>query len=159
MKPNTLFTVCILTAIVLVIWNRAMAEPVTGKESLPVGNHSSDSSYLRMPVVLPAPSPTVTPISFQARVSFYSSSPEEGTGRTTAFGGPVSRGVFAVHRDQLEKLPEGTLLDIEGVGEGTISDTCPSCKENWIDVWVPSREEAFERGVVFTTATVRRANE
>jgi 3D (Asp-Asp-Asp) domain-containing protein len=108
------------------------------------------SMYLSMTPRVPTPEPTVVVI--PVKVTFYSSSPQEGTGMITASGAPVGPET-AASRD----LPFGTVINIHGMGRKVITDRGGGLGPNHIDSWVESREKAFALGVIYTTATILEA--
>ncbi len=117
--------------------------------------YTYDANYLR--IVHTVPEPTATPTPGEAwKLTFYSSSPQEGTDRTTASGMPVSRGVLAVpNRNGTPVIPYGTEVYLEGMGEYTVLDTGGGLQGRHADAWVPTRREAFRLGVKHVTMTVK----
>ena len=85
---------------------------------------------------------------FEARISHYSCSEEQGTADgITASGCRVFEGCAASYPGEFEF---GTKLFIAGIGIVEVWDTGtgPPSKEMWLDVYLESTEECFERGVV-----------
>lgn len=130
------------------------APGVTGSASRGAMSPTPES-YLRVPPVLPVP--TATPESFIGEISWFTCSVEEGTaacierhtGEAPALDTAASRTLLA-----------GTRLRIEGVeGVFTVRDFCGGCKENGLDLFAPSREEAFIRGRKEALVTIERGQE
>lgn len=78
------------------------------------------------------------------QASAYTKSREEGTyNGITRSGTQVSRGTVAVDP---RVIPLGTKLYIEGYGHATALDTGGGIKYNRIDLYMETKEEAFEFG-------------
>ena len=87
-------------------------------------------------------------------VTAYSSTPEEtdDTPFLTASGSPVRDGVVATNM-----LPFGTKIKIPEVyGDKVfvVEDRMHSRKVNFVDVWMPSKEEATRMGIAYTKIQV-----
>lgn len=87
-------------------------------------------------------------------VTAYSSTPEEtdDTPFITASGGSVRSGIVATNL-----LPFGTKVQIPEVfGDRVfvVEDRMHSRKTNFIDIWMPTKEEAVEFGIAYTEILV-----
>ncbi len=70
----------------------------------------------------------------------------------SASGAKLRRGTIAVSQDLLRcGFSFGKHVLIEGVGECIIVDVMPKRWHRRIDVWMPSRKEALEFGIIKTT--------
>jgi 3D (Asp-Asp-Asp) domain-containing protein/peptidoglycan hydrolase CwlO-like protein len=83
--------------------------------------------------------------SFRAKVTAYSD------GGYAASGVPCGPGVVATDP---RVIPMGTRLYIPGWGYGIAADTGGDIKNNWIDVWLPSEQQASDWGVQYITITI-----
>jgi 3D (Asp-Asp-Asp) domain-containing protein len=91
---------------------------------------------------------------YKVWVTAYSSTPEEtdDTPLITAKGTPVRHGIVATNL-----FPFGTLLKIPaffGDEIFIVEDRMHSRKENFVDVWMPSKEEAINFGIHYTEILV-----
>jgi len=87
-------------------------------------------------------------------VTAYSSTPEEtdDTPFITAKGTPVRRGIVATNL-----FPFGTLLKIPALfGDEifVVEDRMHIRKENFVDIWMPSKEEAINFGIHYAQILV-----
>jgi 3D (Asp-Asp-Asp) domain-containing protein/peptidoglycan hydrolase CwlO-like protein len=70
---------------------------------------------------------------------------------TTSTGLPVGFGIVAVDPTV---IPLGTRMTIPGYGEGVAADTGPGVQGAWIDVWLPTAEQAAAWGTKTLTITL-----
>jgi 3D (Asp-Asp-Asp) domain-containing protein len=83
--------------------------------------------------------------SFRAKVTSYSG------GGYAASGVPVGAGIVATDP---RVIPMGTRLYIPGWGYGIAADTGGDIKNNWIDVWLPTEQQASDWGVQYLTIKI-----
>lgn len=91
-------------------------------------------------------------------VTAYSSTPEEtdDTPFITASGIQVRKGIVATNM-----LPFGTLIKIPklfGDQVFVVEDRMHERKENFVDIWMPSKNEAKEFGIHYTEIIVLKEN-
>lgn len=84
----------------------------------------------------------------------YTDDPEENYpwgGYPSYIGLPLERGIVAVDPDV---IPMGTKIYIEGYGEGIAADQGGAIKGNKIDLFVDSKQEAYDWGIRTVEVTI-----